>query len=96
MGMPAWPAGWPGVPGSAALAMCPGQSGPMSAMAGMVARYVGTSHRIDLDALWRDLGVRLEGATVATDDAAPLAAIRKVIVAGPPGRVPQKVPPLAN
>lgn len=65
-------------------------------MAGMVARYVGTSHRIDLDALWRDLGVRLDGTTITTDDAAPLAAIRKTIVAGPPGRMQQKVPPLAN
>jgi len=65
-------------------------------MAGIVAQYVGTSHRIDLDGLWRDLGVRFDGTTITTDDAAPLAAIRKVIVTGPPGRASEKIPPLAN
>jgi hypothetical protein len=65
-------------------------------MAGFVERHVGKPVRIDLDALWRDLGVRFDGAAVTTDDAAPLAAIRKVIVAGPPGRAPVRVPPLAN
>lgn len=33
----------------------------------------------DLAALWRDLGVTMQGDTVAFDDAAPLAAIRKAI-----------------
>jgi hypothetical protein len=33
----------------------------------------------DLDGLWRDLGLRLHGANVEFDDAAPLAAIRKAI-----------------
>ncbi|MCW5747635.1 MAG: hypothetical protein KIT36_15720 [Alphaproteobacteria bacterium] len=65
-------------------------------MAGIVTRYLGQSTRIDLDALWRDLGVRLDGTTVITDDAAPLAAIRKMIVAGAPGRPQTRVPPLAN
>ena len=65
-------------------------------MAGVVERYVGKSNNIDLDALWRDLGVRFDGTGITTDDAAPLAAIRKLIVAGPPGRAPAKVPPLAN
>jgi hypothetical protein len=64
-------------------------------MAGFVERHVGRGHRIDLDALWRDLGVRLDGTRIATDDAAPLAAIRKVIVAGPPRRSQPRVPPLA-
>ncbi|HJQ56239.1 MAG TPA: hypothetical protein VJ890_05000 [Vineibacter sp.] len=65
-------------------------------MAGIVARYVGGSAQIDLDALWRELGVRFDGTTVTTDDAAPLAAIRKVIVVGPPGRPEQRVPPLVR
>jgi hypothetical protein len=65
-------------------------------MAGMMAKYVGTSNRVDLEALWQQLGVRLDGNTVATDDAAPLAAIRKLIVACAPGRAPLRVPPLAN
>ncbi|WP_249148487.1 hypothetical protein [Bradyrhizobium jicamae] len=33
----------------------------------------------DLAALWRDLGVRMQGETVDFDDGAPLAAIRKAI-----------------
>ncbi|WP_245321702.1 hypothetical protein [Bradyrhizobium sp. LTSPM299] len=33
----------------------------------------------DLAALWRDLGVRMQGDTIDFDDAAPLAAIRKAI-----------------
>lgn len=33
----------------------------------------------DLEALWRDLGVRMQGDTLTFDDAAPLAAIRKAI-----------------
>ncbi len=36
---------------------------------------------IDLDALWAKLGVRAEGASVAYDDHAPLAAIRRAITA---------------
>lgn len=65
-------------------------------MAGVMARYVGTARQVDLEALWRDLGVRVDGATVALDDTAPLAAIRKVIVNGPPGQASVKVPPLEN
>jgi hypothetical protein len=34
---------------------------------------------VDLDALWRDLGVRLDGGRVRFDDAAPLAAARRAI-----------------
>ena len=33
----------------------------------------------DLAALWRDLGLKLQGESLAFDDAAPLAAIRKSI-----------------
>jgi hypothetical protein len=33
----------------------------------------------DLDAFWRDLGLRLQGGSVEFDDSAPLAAIRKAI-----------------
>ncbi|MGY4158798.1 hypothetical protein ACVINW_004640 [Bradyrhizobium sp. USDA 4461] len=38
----------------------------------------------DLAALWRDLGITLQGDGVAFDDGAPLAAIRKAITAAPP------------
>jgi hypothetical protein len=37
----------------------------------------------DLNALWRRLGVRLDGAAVQFDDEAPLAGIRKAITAPP-------------
>ena len=36
----------------------------------------------ELDSLWQRLGVRLEGDAVRFDDAAPLAAIRRALVAG--------------
>ncbi|MBL8750330.1 MAG: hypothetical protein JNK78_14290 [Planctomycetes bacterium] len=38
---------------------------------------------IDLDGLWRDLGVRLDGSRVVFDDTAPLADIRRELVQGP-------------
>jgi hypothetical protein len=37
--------------------------------------------RVDLDAMWRELGVRAEGGTVVLDDAAPRASIRRAITA---------------
>jgi hypothetical protein len=46
--------------------------------------YAAMSDRpapVDLDALWRALGVRPEGGTVRLDDAAPEAAIRRAITA---------------
>jgi len=38
---------------------------------------------VDLDALWRQLGVRLSGGEIRFDDNAPLAAIRRAITAAP-------------
>jgi hypothetical protein len=35
----------------------------------------------DLDSLWRDLGLRMQGESLLFDDTAPLAAIRKAITA---------------
>jgi hypothetical protein len=37
----------------------------------------------DLDALWRELGVSVQGGRVVFDDSAPLASIRRVITAPP-------------
>jgi hypothetical protein len=37
----------------------------------------------DLDALWRDLGVRLRDDGIEFDDTAPLAAIRAAITEAP-------------
>ena len=39
----------------------------------------------DLDALWRDLGVSVEGGGVTFDDSAPLAPLRRAITAAPEG-----------
>ncbi len=38
---------------------------------------------VDLDELWRNLGVRLEGSRVGFDDTAPMAGIRRALVLGP-------------
>lgn len=38
-------------------------------------------HPVDLDSLWRRLGVRLDGGGVAFDEGAPLAAVRKALTA---------------
>jgi hypothetical protein len=38
--------------------------------------------QVDLEALWRKLGVVREGGRVRFDDAAPLASVRRAIVAG--------------
>ncbi len=47
-------------------------------------RLGGAPVTIDLDQLWRELGVRLQGDQVVYDDSAPLAAIRAAITAAPP------------
>lgn len=54
-------------------------------MSRLVARHMEGGQPMDLDALWRALGVRLEGDRILFDDAAPLAKWRKMIVLGPSG-----------
>jgi len=49
-------------------------------LADLYARMGSKPEDVDLDALWRRLGVRAAGETVAFDDSAPLAAIRRGIV----------------
>ncbi len=39
--------------------------------------------KVDLDGLFRDLGVRMDAGALVFDDAAPLASIRKAMVTGP-------------
>ncbi len=51
-------------------------------MATMLERHLGKPVEVDLPALWRDLGVRLTADGVATDDSAPLAWIRRILVTG--------------
>jgi hypothetical protein len=54
----------------------------------LYARMKDAPSPVDLDALWRDLGVRADGGRVILDDAAPLAATRRAITAPPPAAVP--------
>lgn len=51
----------------------------------MIERHVGKPVQVDLQALWRDLGVRLTADGIVTDDSAPLAWIRKLLVMGRAG-----------
>jgi hypothetical protein len=39
---------------------------------------------IDLEQLWRDLGVRIGSSTVTFDERAPLAAVRRAITRSKP------------
>jgi hypothetical protein len=54
-------------------------------LAGLYAKMRDQPYAPDLDALWRDLGVSERRGSVALDDNAPLAAIRRAITAPPPG-----------
>ena len=54
-------------------------------MSRLVARHMEGGQPMDLDALWRALGVRQDGHRILFDDAAPLARWRKMIVLGPNG-----------
>jgi hypothetical protein len=48
------------------------------------ARFGHAPVRVDLDALYRRLGVRRDGESVVLDDAAELAAVRRSLVSPPP------------
>jgi hypothetical protein len=47
----------------------------------LYARMKDTASPVDLEALWRELGVRANGDRMTLDDAAPLAAMRRAITA---------------
>jgi hypothetical protein len=53
-----------------------------SVLADTYASHKDSPVTIDLDALWLRLGVALEGGRVRYDDSAPLAPVRRAIVAG--------------
>lgn len=50
----------------------------------LVERYAYAANAVDLEGLWRDLGVRMQDRTVVLDDAAPLAWVRHAIIRGGP------------
>ncbi len=49
----------------------------------LMARHLEAGQPIDLDALWRALGVARQGGRIVFDDSAPLAKWRQMIVLGP-------------
>jgi hypothetical protein len=50
----------------------------------LVERHAYAATPIDLEALWADLGVRLDGHRALLDDSAPLAGVREAIIRGGP------------
>jgi hypothetical protein len=54
-------------------------------LADLYAKMGQEPYAPDLDALWRDLGVSMQGGRVSFDDSAPLAPIRRAITAVPAG-----------
>ena len=88
---------WSGLDGSqratldAYAAICDRATGT-PALRGLIDRYVVSARPVDLGTVWRDLGVAMAGGRITFDDSAPDARWRKMIVMGPPGRPPKRVP----
>lgn len=88
---------WSGLDGSqratldAYAAVCDRATGT-PALRRLIDRYVVSARPVDLAAIWRDLGVAMVGGRIVFDDSAPDARWRKMIVMGPPGRPPKRVP----
>jgi hypothetical protein len=88
---------WSGLDGSqratldAYAAVCDRATGT-PALRRLIDRYVVSARPVDLAAIWRDLGVAMVGGQIVFDDSAPDARWRKMIVMGPPGRPPKRVP----
>jgi hypothetical protein len=57
----------------------------------LLDKYFATGSAMDLAGFWRDLGVSEVAGRIVLDDAAPMAHWRKMIVMGPPGRIPKAV-----
>jgi hypothetical protein len=58
-------------------------------MSGLVERHFNGAEPVDLDTLWKDLGISVIAGRIALDDSASSARWRKLIVPGthPPKRV---------
>ena len=88
---------WSGLDGSqratldAYAAICDRATGT-TALRGLIDRYVVSARPVDLATVWRDLGIAMVGGRVVLNDSAPDAQWRKMIVMGPAGRPPKKVP----
>ena len=46
----------------------------------LYAQMKDSPHPVDLDQLWKKLGIERRGSTVVLHDEAPLAAVRKAIM----------------
>lgn len=88
---------WSGLDGSqratldAYAATCDRATGT-TALRGLIDRYVVSARPVDLAAVWRDLGISMVGGRIALDDTAPDARWRRMIVMGPSGQPPKRVP----
>jgi len=56
-------------------------------LARLIERHAESATRVELDALWRNLGVRIVDGVLEVDDGAPLAMVREAIVRGGPGEL---------
>jgi hypothetical protein len=62
-------------------------------MRDLAAQHLGPGTAVDLDALWKQLGVSMDGAgNIHYDDSAPLAAIRDSLLSGEPSHPARPVP----
>jgi hypothetical protein len=63
-------------------------------MSGLMQQHFSKQQPVDLDAMWKELGVSLAGGRIALDNKAPAAEWRKLIVPGAPGHSarPVKLP----
>jgi predicted metalloprotease with PDZ domain len=52
-------------------------------MSDLVARHFDRREPVELEALWKQLGIAVDGGRIVLDDAAPLARWRKMVVLGP-------------
>lgn len=65
------------------LSACEAATGHTGVLNDLAQKYVYGHHPLDLDQVWRDLGVSLgEDGSIHYDDTAPLAAVRQSIVWG--------------
>ncbi|HTE81037.1 MAG TPA: hypothetical protein VK634_10150 [Reyranella sp.] len=87
---------WEGLDGAARVSLdaytqaCNRATGT-KAMSELIDRHVNANTAVDLDALWKELGVALVDGRIVLDDSAPQARWRKMIVIGPPGRTARHV-----
>ncbi len=62
-------------------------------MQDLAARHLRPGSPVDLDSVWRELGVTLRNdQSIGFDDTAPLAAIRDAILSGGPDETPKPIP----